>query len=246
MFFVCYLGNLLLFKKDLVSFLEKKDKELISYDVIEGEQDYSEAVVKERRLESGPEVVVVKESPPFQNPTDSPIEEKWSYTITYERGTEHSQTKGSGWSMNVEFAPSLEILGVEGSMGSLGGVYDRHKENTATKHELKTIEEPFERSVHIPPKSKVVAKYVVITKKFRCQVENITVKFNSLTKVKCKVRKKNTQNVKPKLYKLCEILDTDHNRSKVSAECKLKVSSEYEWTEAVNEIRFDEKAIDEK
>lgn len=144
--------------------------------------------------------------------------------------------------MGAELAPCLEILGVAGSLGSVGISYDRHKKVTTTHSEVETIEEQFERTVYIPPKSVVIAKHVQIIQKFKCDVQSIMVSFNPKKKIKCTVQKLDDtkEKTEEKEYELHEFLHVDNtpipNRNEVVHRL---VSANYKWKEIVDEIRFD-------
>ena len=205
--------------------------------------DFSEAIVTGRCLDGRKEEKLIKVSLPYPNTTSNDIEEKWSYTVSYEKGSEQSRTKGSGWSVGAELAPCLEVFGFAGSPGSVGITYDRHKEVTTTVSEVKTVEEQFERTVYIPPKYTVIAKHVQVTQKFKCNVECISVSFNPKKKIKCMVRKlgdtkEKTEEKEIELHEfLANIGSTPTpNRNEVVHRA---VSATYEWNEKVDDIRFD-------
>ena len=239
-----FLGKLLLFENDLKFFFEKKGKKLIKVEIDDKfKVEYSLAVVRERRLDGRKKEKVVKMSLPYPNTTADDIEEKWSYTVSYEKGSEHSHTKGSGWSVGAELAPFLEVFGVAGSLGSIGISYDKSKEDTTTVSEVKTVEERFERTVHIPPNSTKIAKHVRITKEFNCIVDKIGVSFNPKRKVKCIVQKLDISTKgKPeeKEVELHEFLQIPNTTIPNKDETvHYFVSANYEWKEIINEIRFD-------
>ena len=204
--------------------------------------EYSRATVTGRHLDGRTEEKIVKMSLPYPNITDNDIKEKWSYTVSYEKGSELSHTKGSGWSVGAELAPFLEVFGVAGSLGSIGVSFDRSTENTTTVSEVKTVEEQFERTVYIPPKSTVIAKHVQVIKKFKCKVQSIGVSFNPKKKIKCTIRKLDDTKGKPEekeieLHNFLSIPNTPiPNRNEV---IRCSVSANYEWKETVDKIRFD-------
>ena len=202
--------------------------------------EYSQATVTGRHLDGWTEEKVVKMSLPYPNTTDNDIEEKWSYTVFYEKGSQLSRTKGSGWSVGAELAPFLEVFGVAGSLGSIGISYDKSTENTTTVSEVKAVEEQFERTVYIPPRSTVIAKHVQVIKKFKCKVQSIGVSFNPKTKVKCTVRKQDDMKGKPeeKEVELHEFLCIPNIPNKNQVIHRL-VSANYEWKETVDKILFD-------
>jgi hypothetical protein len=242
--FSVLLGTLLLFKNDLAFYFKAKGKQLVYAEFDEKlKVDYSDAIVTGRCLDGRKEEKLIKVSLPYPNTTSNDIEEKWSYTVSYEKGSEQSRTKGSGWSVGAELAPCLEVFGFAGSPGSFGIFYDRHKEVTTTRSEVKTIEEQFDRTVYIPPKSIVIAKHVQVTQKFKCDVQSIVVSFNPKKKIKCMVRtlgdtKEKTEEKEIELYDfLANIGSTPTpNRNEV---VHRTVSANYEWNEKVDKIRFD-------
>ena len=241
--FPLLLGKLLLFENDLVFFLKAKGKQLVHAEIDDKfKVDYSQAVVTGRHLDGQKEEKLVKMSLPYPNTTDNDIQEKWSHTVSYERGSEHSHTKGSGWSVGAELAPCLEVFGVAGSLGSVGISYDRSKEVTTTFSEVKTVEEQFERTIYIPPRSTVIAKRVQVTQKFKCNVQSITVSFNPKKKVKCTVQKlgdtkEKTEEKELELHEFLNIIDPPiPNRNEIVHRL---VSANYEWKETVDEIRYD-------
>ena len=238
-----YPGKLIIFEDDLKCFLSKKGKELVKLNVEIDERvkvDLSLAYVSERQQQGDPSERVVRTSLPFPNMSNKEIKEVWSFTTTYEKGVEHSKTKSKHVGVSAEIAPCVEVMGIAGSIGSVGVSYERGSEITHAMHEIRAEEVEFNRDIHIPPKSTVIAKQVSITRRFECQVECIKVSFNPKSKVKCTVRKKNDteRKTEEKKYELREFLRLGDPIPNSSDMIHRSISVKYQWEEASNEIRF--------
>ena len=188
---------------------------------------------------------IVQESPPYPNTTDQPIEQRWSFSITYDTGFERSHTKGSSKSLNFALAPYVEVSGVALSLGSIGSSIDKFHEETTTVSEGKSVTENIERMFLVPPKSKVVAKHVKSFKKLKCEVMNVGLSFNPKKKIKCMVQhveetsKGEGKKPEKKEYELRQFLPIDNDPIPDKDEIIHRTfSCKYEWSEISEDIFF--------
>ena len=225
-------------------YLFKKNKELVHAEIDEKiKVDYSRALVRRRQVNGNPEERLVRMSLPFPNQSSvTQLEEKWSYTITYESGVEHSKTRSKTVGFSAELAPYLEVFGVAGSLGELAVGVEKTDERTSTVSDVKTFQEQFERVVPVPPNSMVIAKHIAVMQKFKCRVDCIGVSLNPKSKVKCTVRKQNETKARPeeKEYELRDFLHLDNDPIPDKSEIIHRaVSAIYEWEDTNDVIRFD-------
>ena len=235
---------LLLFKDELAFYFTAKERQLVDVEFNkEFSVDFSRAIVTGRRVAGRKKEKLIKESSPYTNITSDYREEIWENKVSYEEGFQQSRTKGSGLSVGAKLAPSLKVFGFAVSPGSVDITYDRHEEVGTTATVVKIVEEPFKRTVKVPPNSTVIARHVQVTQKFKCDVQNISVSFNPKKKIKCSVRKLDDikEKVEENEIELHEFLANigsppTPNRNET---VHRTVSATYEWNEKlIDEIRF--------
>jgi hypothetical protein len=239
-----FAGDLLLFTP-APSLQDKRKILIVSVNIDEkiAKVDHSVAVVKDRCLDGPPEEEVLEQSERYTNPSKSPIDRTWSYTVSHAKGAEQARVKSSGWSLGATFAPSVSGLGIGvTSVGRLSGTYDRRKQETSSTSEVKNLERKYEKQFTIPAKSSVVVKHLQITKMFKCKVENINVNFNPKTKVKCKVQKvgDNSGKTEERQFELQEAFYLNNEIIPNNGKNKVlqrTVSASYEWNEIHTIIR---------
>lgn len=236
-------GSLSLFENHLVFHLSKKGRKLVGINQEEIDKaiavEFTRAIVKDRRLDGRPKAFV-KMSMPYPNNTGEFIDEKWSYSVAEESGTEKAVTKGQARSVNFSLAPCVEVAGVAVSLGSIGANFDKYKENTTVVSQGSSVTENVERTVRVPPYKTVVAKHLKETKKFKCEVIQIGVSFNPKKKVKCQVQKADDEKkITDEHFELREFFHIDDDPipdkdEKIHRTC----SGKYEWIETTEDFRI--------
>jgi hypothetical protein len=193
-------------------------------------------------LDGQPEKKVLERSEKFTNPHKIPDERIWHYSASHTKATEQAGMKSSGWNFNTEFAPSVNAMGVGGSLGKISGGYDCRNEERTSTSETKNVGKKYEKKFEIPAESSMIVEHLQITKRFKCKVENIIVSFKPKTKITCKVQKiddtsRKTRDKKYELKDACylnnEVIPSTHNHDTVTC----TVSACYEWKEIHTDIR---------
>lgn len=169
--------------------------------------------------------------------SDREKEQPWEYQCSKTKVVEETETQSTSLIVGGKLAPSLKIMEVQGSVGELSLSHETRSEVVARNMESNMDSNKFEYVLRIPPKKKMAAEYVKITKKFRCKVEGLTVTYDPNDKVKCTKEGK----TKPrKLSKIVEVTDECKATKKFFHTIKNEVqvsAANYEWEESIFEIR---------
>ena len=195
------------------------------------EYDYSETEVQcnaSAIFRHDPKLVYLGDRIEYPNDKDVKVDEKYNRTDNYMEGAEHTQTRCSEWNICGGLSAAYQGVGADGKIGYTSGQSEIVKA-------MKTVQrqQQFNKTISVPPKSKVV---VVPTQRYEtneCRVKNVKLIFPRNANVKCKVTdSKHPNKVQKKTYLIRDVLkdfidDTEANP------LTAKLEGKYVWVETL-------------
>ena len=138
----------------------------------------------------------------YTNNKDKTVDETYNRVDNYMEGAEHTHTKCSEWNICGRLSAKYQGVGADAKIG-----YTRRQSDVVKTMQTVQRQQHFNKTMPVPPKSKVV---VVPTQRFEtneCKVRNVKLIFPKDAKIKCKVHKVGDHNPNSEVKKRYLIRD---------------------------------------